>query len=205
MDIVSRIASRFSGKTARIGLGQTVEVGSVRIHRFRPSIKVWDLTNAGKRGKKVRVLGIVVGHAMAFDNEEEAIGRLAGLIEMQQDYDSILGTIKDYLKDYPKDFTMHESEERGVDVMPAGFKPIEINGDKVEVKVTLREFTVTNLEDQANLPKCVPTINGGLKEIPSFYRWVQDNTSKVRSMSYQEVQKAMKTLGLDYHEYCSID
>lgn len=183
-----------------LDVGRTFENDDYRIHRYRDAIKVTELANAGKRGKKVQVMtlygqGPMEGFAMEFvmhakrgDNwnrmkqvGEEAVQAGGGQLYLSFD------------------------QERGVDVMPGGFQVVTVNGDKVYVEVGYKEFVVRDKVDQNNLPTCIPAISGGLKSIPVFYRWVKENEKKIEKMTFSDVMKAMKDLGVRYHYYCAMD
>jgi hypothetical protein len=89
--------------------------------------------------------------------------------------------------------------------MPPGFKPITINGKYVEIEARYKDFTVNDKVDTNNLPACIPAFTGGKKSIPAFYRFVKDNASKLKNMTYGEVKRAMDKAGIDYHSYCRMD
>lgn len=202
-----RVVDRFlaTRKTAKIDLGETVEQGNVRIHRYRPSLVVWDLTNAGKRGAKVERLTILTARPMPYTEEERFIGNIAMMIDGLGSMGRIVGTLNDYLRDYPNDLRMETSYERGVDVMPAGFKVLKIQTDQLELEVGHKEFVVRDKKDTNNEPTCIPTSKGGLAGIPAFYRWVRDNEASIRHMSFQDMMEQMSKLGVRYHYYCAMD
>lgn len=91
---------------------------------------------------------------------------------------------------------------RGVDVTPAGFSDIEINTDDVYIKAEHDGFRVKDKRDRYNEPTC---ITRGKKSIKQFYRWVKDNESKLKRMTFREVLKGMDAEGINYHYYCAMD
>lgn len=205
--LADRVASIHVAKQRKLGnipVGHTVEQGTVRIHRYRDHYAIWDLTNAGKRGKKVTRLNLVPSYHASME-ADVMLENWAKTLGHMTSFNEITRLFSDILHDYPNDFKMDTYEERGVDVMPAGFTPITVKGDHVEVRVELKDFAVVNTDDQNNLPTCIPAMKGGIKEIPVFYRWVRDNQSQIKSMTFRDVQKQMEALGLKYHEYCAID
>jgi hypothetical protein len=198
-----RIVRRFL--TARIDVGKTIENGMVRIHRYRASIHVWDLTNAGKRGKKVERLTIMPALHMDHGEEERFMNNISTMIEGYGTLGSIVGTLKDYLRDHPQDLALHTHFERGVDVAPGGFKPIKIETDHISIEVGYKEFVVKNKDDRDNEPTCIPAVEGGLRGIPVFYRWVKDNEDSIKQMRYHDVIDEMSKLGIPKHMYCAMD
>lgn len=184
-------------------LGQTMEVGSVRIHRYSESFTVTDLTWAGKRGKKVDHMSVGIGGYKAVTDQLEEV---LWAIEGAKTFDKIHTILT---KDFPElnpetDVVITRSTLRGVDVTPGGFKPVTIVGKKVSVEVGFKDFVVKDLESsQEN--RCIPSASGGVKAIPAFYRWVQDNESKIKGMTFQDILKQMHVIGVEYHSYCAID
>ena len=94
---------------------------------------------------------------------------------------------------------------RGVDVAPAGFKPVKIRGKHVYIEADYDSFRVKDLVDRNNEPTCIPAFKGGKKSIKQFYRWVSDNISKIKSMKYYDVLGEMRKEGINYHDYCAMD
>ena len=187
-------------RMAAIGVGDTVENGVVRIHRYMDTIKVMDLTFAGKRGKVVRRLTIFPN--VRGPDRMELLRNISTMIEDYDKYDRILGILKDYLIDHPEDIVLDESSERGVDVTPAGFKEIVLNGQHVQIEVSYKQFVIKDLDDKNNEPTA---ISKGPKGIPTLYRWVSDNQDKIRSMKYRDVLQSLKELGISYHDYLAVD
>lgn len=201
--IAERVAARFL-RAAGLGLGQTVERGDVRIHRFHDFFKVWDLTNAGKRGKKVRVL--VLGPSSRYPHNPA--GWMEGMskaLPEYRSYDAVKRFVDDLLVDFPDEIDVREQAERGVDVTPGGFEPLKIKTPKVYVEADYGDFLVKNLEDQYNETTCIPAAKGGKKSVPQFYRWVKDNMARLQRMSFYEIVEAMRKEGIRYHQYCAMD
>ncbi len=204
-DLGPRVKNAFlQKKYANLGIGKTLETGKWRVHRYNDSLTITDLTNAGKRGKKVTNISLQLSSQVAGRWSISEATQDEILLHAKRDatLDRMLQAIKE-LKEVG--FDSWVEEKRGVDVMPAGFSPIEVNGDKVYVQVGLKDFTVRDKQDQNNDPTCIPAMKGGLKAIPMFYRWVQDNESKIKSMTFSEVLKQMDTLDVPYHYYCAVD
>jgi len=204
--LIEKVASR--SVHAFVSTGDTKEQGSIRIHRYRDSFMIWDLINAGKRGKKVSTLYVEPKSATSYSADNgPMMEELAWAFEGIKTFQGIQELLaKDFMALYPEiALTVSNGTERGIDVMPGGFSPIRILGNLVEVEVGYKTFIIRDLKDKNNLPTCIPTSKGGTKDIPVFYRWVKDNEAKVKGMSFYEVLKAMESLGLKYHQYCAMD
>jgi len=118
-----RVAARFLVAKG-LGLGDDWENSKVRVHRYSNSFHVWDLTNAGKRGKKVRFMTILPKGYRA--DEEVWMGQQARhlVLHASRGYDGI----KRYFETLPKENAadINERQERGIDVLPAGTRKIKL-------------------------------------------------------------------------------
>jgi hypothetical protein len=197
----SRIVARFL-QASGMQIGDTYEAGTLRAHRYADTIVLWDLTNAGKRGKTVRRFWFSPSHK---SNAPLNLDGYAKGIAEYSSYDTAKAFVLDVLHDFPGGLETNERTERGVDVVPAGFKKRVIKTPHIEVSVGYKEFSVRDLDDRNNEPTCIPAINGGVKSIPVFYRWVTDNEESIKHMKYRDVLLEMQRLGVRYHDYCAMD
>lgn len=196
--IALRVAARFM---TALNVGETFENEHYRIHRYADSIKVMDLTNAGKRGKKVDAVTLydfprlspVESAALGYVLWAKRNSPFSKMLEQAKEDAEILGC------------KIEVSAYRGVDVMPAGVQPIAIRGEHIYVEASPLSFTVRDNDDQNNLPTCIPAIKGGKKSIPVFYRWVKENRGSIGRMTFRDVLKQMDALGIDYHSFCAMD
>lgn len=201
--LVARVAARHV--KAGIQIGETYEKGTLRVHRYRDVIFMWDLTNAGKRGKKVDRFVFHPAHQFSADEADNFLDRLGQMLDHLDSFDRAVATIKDFLIDFPDSLRVTEGTERGVDIMPQGFKPLSIKGEHVLVEVEYKSFRIKDLDDVHNEETCIPALKGGLKDIPVFYRWVQDNQDRIPMMVFHDVLDAMGRLGIRYHQFCAMD
>jgi hypothetical protein len=197
-----RIVQRFQARTATISIGETVEKGTVRIHRYANSLIIWNLTNAGKHGKQVERLEVVFTNSRL---NTDLLHDIGDELESCTNFGQTKTIIEDFLKKNPDSISVSFYQERGIDVYPAGFKEISITNHRVRVDVGYKNFRVRDLDDQSNEPTCIPSIKGGKKLIPVFYRWVQDNLNNIKQMSFRDVLNQMDKLGIPYHYYCAVD
>ena len=196
------------GKIVRIG--ETVEdkKRQLRIQRFMTTLRVTDLTNAGKRGKKVDQFSI---YDLDRAEDVDAVDRLtANLLTRVRNYDearSWADAWVDYYKTSGKRSRpqMEFGQSKGVDVAPAGFEPISIATKKITINADYDSFRVQDVADQYNLSTCIPAFKGGKRDIKVFYRWVLDNKSKLSSMTFSDVVREMGANGIKYHRYCAMD
>jgi len=202
-----RIANKMAMSILAVSVGDMFENDAIRVIRTRSGIRVIDLENAGKRGKRVDVIAIYdVDYA---DDPGGLVEELAKDLEKARSFSQATGMLQNTLdavnEGSSRQVKIYKDNERGVDVAPAGFKPVKINGKNVYIEADYKSFVVRDKEDQYNLPTCIPAIRGGKADIKVFYRWVMDNESQLRNMTYDEVTSGMRKAGIRYHSYCAMD
>jgi hypothetical protein len=181
-------------------IGTTMERGSLRVHRYRDVFELSDLTNAGKRGRKVRRFSVSAAFRSGVDRDA-VLEHVAGFLKDLSSFESAEQAINDHLRVHPGSLDLGFGELRGVDVTPAGFKTVKVETARLSLEVGYRSFSVKDLQDPINCPTCIP---GDARKtlIPVFYQWVSDNLARIESMSYREVLREMAALDVDYHDYC---
>lgn len=205
-----RVATRFARSiepprtVTALSVGEKFENEAWRIHRNSMAIRVTDLTNAGKRGKKVETLSLY----KKFPNAKTPLESIAMEFVMNAKRKASFAKMKEVAEqalEVLDDVGMQILVERGVDVAPGDFKPIMIEGEHVLVEAGFDDFSVKDLDDKNNEKTCTPRAEGSKKDIPVFYRWVQDNKKKILRMTYSDVITEMGKLQIEYHNYCAYD
>lgn len=199
----TRVAFQYLQRKADLSIGDSMETkGRVRLHRYADVLYVFDLTNAGKRGKSVERFAISWNR-----RDDKANARTYDLvdeIEKGLSYYSAFALAKAMFSNLTG-VNIYESKLKGIEVAPAGFKPIKIHTDNVYIEADYDSFTVRDLVDQNNLPTCIPSSRGKKTSVYGFYRWLSDNQSRVKGMSYSEILTELRKNGIDYHSYCAMD
>jgi len=207
-----RTAGYSYNRTARgLPVGKTLENESWRVHRFANALRITDLTNAGKRGKRCiqySVIDNVPRHdSLVMVDVVEAVTLAAKREVSAQQMELVIRghIVSDDMFSKAPTLQFEEDTLRGVDVMPGGFVELNLDLQYVRVEAGYDRFTIRDKVDQNNLPTCIPAISGGKKSIPVFYRWVEDNLRSIKTMKYHEVLSEMGKLGIKYHSYCAMD
>ena len=186
-------------------VGQTFENDALRFNRTRHSIRITDLTDAGKRGKKVDQI-VIYDLDMGRPSDDVDIDDFARDLAKQKSYSKVLKMVKgyvEYLRAEGISAQIQEYSLRGVDVAPLDFMPIKITGTHVRIEADYDSFVVTDLDDHYNEETCIS--RGKRKDIKQFHRWVRDNSSKIKSMTFNQVTQGMRKEGIEYHQYCAVD
>lgn len=221
-DIASRVAKRaqdqgIAEKVAKkvlakgLPLGKTYQNPKVRIHRYRDQVRVTDLTNAGKRGKKVREMVVLPTYAYSGDDQDwldQQTHQFLTYARSSDPYQKSKLYIKDLMVDFPDDIKLVETEYRGVDVEPYGelfeFRLPLDNGGKLTIKSSPTDFLVVHTarmkgprgnefdHDSRFRPR-------KKKDAVLFYGWMKDNSSKVKSFKgMTDLFDLWKKLGVNY-------
>jgi len=207
-EMANRVASRHMHA---LQMGTGTETDKWRIHRFFDSISIVHLENAGKRGKKCKYFNLSYGNIKGDALLDSIAFDVVDLAKKNVSLSQMEAGLKDIVDDFEnagnwvRGIDLRDGEKRGIDVMPAGVKPVKISGKYVEIEATMQTFSIRDKVDKNNLPVCIPAIKGGKKSIPTFYRWVQDNQTKLEGMKFQEILKAMDANDIEYHDFCAMD
>lgn len=187
--------------------GWTVVVGDIRIQRWNHAIRVWDLTNAGKRGKKVDVLDIVSERNLPFQEEQDFIGRIYERIQAYDTLSEVWASIKDYMDEFPDSLKMSKSQERGIDVQPAGSTSLRLTTSTgCTITATPLEWHLTHTSEFVG-PKgnkfTQDTIYSSKdkKSAKLFYNWLLGNTKEISRMTIQDFQALWNSIGAKFTTY----
>ncbi len=216
--LTTRVASRFV-RADQIPMGKTWEKGSVRIHHYRNHFKVTDLTNAGKRGKRVRVMNISPTYRYK-GNHDAWFEQMGKQLPDYPAYDRIKSFMQDILVDYPGEIALNEFEERGVDVNPGGTVKIEFDSvtgqdTSIEVRAEPNDFMLIHRWklDRGRKPDAPANDSGGemyqdtiyspanKASAKIFYNWLQANLNEAKRMTIVDFRKLWGDLKIqyDYH------
>jgi hypothetical protein len=217
--MVARVASR---AIQALAVGKTFESDKWRVHRYRDILSLTHLENAGKRGKKCQTFSLDFWTVSGAALMESVAMEIADLAKKNVTLGAMEKALHEQVQDFEGGVKLSTSELRGVDVVPAGFGPLHIVTKKIDLTVEMDGFSVRDMSEAKeyevddglggkkkevfypNMPTCIPT-TGSKKGLPVFYRWIKDNESKVKSMSYEAVIETLKDLGIPYHTYCAMD
>jgi hypothetical protein len=188
----------------RLAVGCTLENGTLRSHRFRDHIVLWDLTHAGKRGKKVTKLNLSPSYTMPATYRDAIMEQIALLLESLQSY-GVAAAVIGELASVSKQLELSYIEERGIDVPPPAFKTISIQTGLLDLTASYTDFSIRCRMDQNNIPSAIPRGRNTRKAVQRFYAWVSANQDRIKTMSFREVLSAMIEQDIPFHQYCAMD
>ncbi len=209
MEIVRRIVSRYLGANLDVGRGVFTD-HHLKLHRYRGSVEVTDMENAGKRGKRVRQL-IIVAPLMK-DAESDAFLKGVTTDILPLSYDAAKKHLEGLLDQSPKAFELHERQMRGVDVEPEGttihLENKEPDGRILTIDASPHKF---NVKDSAVIDAPGKAAHGfrqdtlywsdNKKDGILFYGWLKANMSRAGKMNIFDLRKVWSELGVRYDSH----
>jgi hypothetical protein len=203
---------------AGLAVGETVERNGLRMQRFRPSLRVTDLTNAGKRGKTCPQFALFnLDYGVQDAKQIAAVEATLKAIVKAPTYAKAVALAREVAaKDSRRGMAFASLEEhplRGVDVLPvAGGKgaTIKIETTTFSLEASVTDFTVTEKPrpgtDGQDTTMIIPPSYGAKKTaIKAFYGWVQANQADIKRMTFRALNQAMGDAKLAYHGFSTMD
>jgi hypothetical protein len=213
-EVAARVARQVV--QAAIDVGRTVFTPqNLKIHRYSESVEVTDMTNAGKRGKKVDQMIITVGH-MASELVDGTIKNLTTDL-LHMNYGQVKAHVEQIMHQQKAQgihdgFRLREVTYRGVDVEPMG-TTIELtnkfpDGSYLEIETSPHSFRVKD-STLINAPgKSAHGMHQDTSYWPvkkpdgiAFYGWAKDNLSKLHGINIQQLKDIWDQLGVNYNSH----
>lgn len=212
--IVRRVATRHL-QSLDLGRDHFTDKG-LKFHHWHGSLSITDLTNAGKRGKKVRELWLKPNTQN--DEFAERIIKQAVDATSHMSYDQAKVHLEKVRAEFSGKegkvplFDLREEVHRGVDVEPMGTKINLENkfpdGSIVRIEASPHDFLVVSstpihapdkpahglMQDTRYWPRNKPS---GI----AFYGWIKDNMSKAAKMKVQDLITVWGDLGVKWDSH----
>jgi hypothetical protein len=191
-------------------IGKTLETSAIRVHRFASSFHVTDMTNAGKRGKKVNEFSLYDLDYIKDPKTLRLISQFASQVHRAKTYKQALAMARgvvDQFKKNPQGIgpKIQERELKGVDVAPSGDQEIVIDTPQVRIEAGYKDFLISDKRDKMNEPRTMPPQRGWKTAVKKFRVWVIQNRKAIEKMSYRELLSAMSKAGIDSHSWLAMD
>jgi hypothetical protein len=191
-----------------IGIGRKIENKWIRAERWANSIKVTDLQNAGRRGKKVDRFDL---YDLDYIRGKQPTTTNLYLFECslhKLNYE----TAEKWAKAIVEDAALHHQHigfqmetERGVDIEPAGFEKLTIQEKHFVIDADNKGFTISDLDDRQNETRAISLDRFGKKNPKKFYAWALSNKGKLSGKTFHDILQMMNKENIDYHTYCGMD
>lgn len=186
-------------------VGETFSTLTWRVHRYATSVRATCLLNAGKRGKQCDEFA-VWRHGPAFRDGLDCLADIALRLACLA-VDGIEPDEMSVEVEMAAAACGAESEHRrlrGIDVAPTGVEEeIAIAGEHVRVVADYSgDWSVLDTGDIHNEPTLIPL---KLKDRKPFYAWAKSNAEQLKTMKFNDVMRALRLAGINYHYYCAVD
>ena len=204
--IAQRVAVRH---LLSLDVGQGVFTDHLKLHHFHGSLRITDMENAGKRGKKVKELTLIP--KTLHDEMSDKIIKQAVQSILHMNYGQAKSHLEDVLtrEGHGDLFALHERDLRGIDVEPKG-TTIKLekkfpDGTIVRIESSPHDFMVVNSQVISAPGKAAHGYRQDTLYSPRgkqdgiiFYSWLRENLSKAANMTIQELSKIWDALGVRY-------
>jgi hypothetical protein len=175
-------------------VGKSDENPKIRWSRYRDHVKVYDLMNAGKKGKTVDMLLFsYIGGTSDKPNYRLEILLDEFTSELNEcDYVDALSLAASLAKKF--NMSVKETRVDAAYIPPAISVPIRIRGKNVDVTADLKKFTVQNLHGK----NMQVMISSGRESAERFYRWARENMESLKTMTNAQVAQELRREGIVY-------
>jgi hypothetical protein len=212
-------------RTARpsVAVGTTVETDKLRIHRYADSVVIWDLTNAGRRGKVVDILSVtdidyLGGNDLAVTKFERWLGQLVKGQTFEQADRGFKALISELERSgqarLPK---AHYRNEKGVRIdppesvakrlkftivdTPERVMSLEVKPSNISIRETTHRLNDRG-ERQFYLHDSVVSNTGKKRETKALYNWIVENEGKLKRMkNLADVKTLLNREGVPYRTF----
>jgi hypothetical protein len=211
--IINRVARRVGASGVPVGKGfYTGKDSTIHVHRYTGSLQIRDLTLAGKRGKSVPEITIVLNDYSYKGNPEEWFSDVIDKLAKCDTWAEIQKTSKDVEKETKPEHSVgiHEQTIKAIEVAPAGteirFKTLsglEVTASPIDFHVTHRAMIGKVEGDPRRQGFAQDTGYWPVKRSDAsiFYAYLKDNMSKVMKMDIQELIETWVSLGVRFNSH----
>lgn len=192
-----------------IDVGRTVNVGDIRIHRYSEMFQITDLTNAGKRGKKVKIMNVTLGYGskVPYKEHETWFDGLGKALVNQTSFDGVRNYLTHVKEEEPYlDWSIREV--RGIDIEPTGAKISLKTNTGLEIESAPNDFRVLHrwalTHPKTGKPNGFQDTNYYSRSKESaavFFTWLKSNLSKVNTMEIGDLRNLWNDLDIKYDSH----
>lgn len=196
-------------KSASLSRGDTWENNNLRVHRYHDSLRVWDLKHAGKRGKNVEIMHIILHNYQKPNPKRAYLDDLTGFLTKSTTYDKYKKLVISFLETAGfsdvvgnRNSAVSFTSEKGVRIAPPDMGKIVINNRFVSAWFELGEFHIQDKTDQYNLPTMMNTDRRSPKKL---YQFVAGNKDLFERMNYKEMYQFLTDYKIKFRVYMGMD
>jgi hypothetical protein len=213
--IISRVARRV--QAAGVPVGKSFYTGkdsTIVVTRYSGILKIRDLTLAGKRGKSVPEISIILNENYYKGDPEEWFENVMDQLAKCDTWSEVQEVAKDLVKEnegpWADAVVLREQNLKAIDVAPAGteikFKTLtglEISASPIDFHVTHRAM-IGRVEGDPRKPGFAQDTGywpAKKRDAAIFYAYLKDNMSKIMKMTIRDLTEVWGSLGVHYDSH----
>lgn len=176
------------GRGSALGVGETAEIGHFRIHRLSTAVRITDLTNAGKRGKKVEEVAV---YGFVDERKGEAISAVALALALRG---ASLTRVEKNLALAAADAGVltERTAYRGIDVRPRGAK-FELQGAFLKVDADPTHVLIGYRSDpRSTLSDYYLCSVREKRFVRPTYEWLVQHREQIKRWKFRELYEALR-------------
>jgi hypothetical protein len=201
--ITHRVVARFVSASS-IPIGKGYFSGTLKVHRYRENIQITDMTNAGRRGKRVQQAMVSLSYSFQGETQE-----FLDLVTDDLSRFDTYAEAKHYLDGLnTPGVEVSESALRGVDVEPMGTEITLKAKEGVTITSSPWDFSVIDHAPMTHPKTGVPIGHQDTQYWPVkkqdgaiFYAWLKDNLAKAAQMNMAAIRDIWGTIGVRYDSH----
>jgi hypothetical protein len=204
-----------------LGVGKTVETKHLRIHRYMGSLRIWDLTNAGRRGKRVDIMAVYdLDYLKGNDLASAKFERWLGQVLKDMTYPEMKRTLLTLLQGFERASVypmpkFEERQEKGVRVDPPETvakrlkftildtpeRVIHLEAKPSEVRIRETVHRVNDRgERQFYIHDTLLHNTRNRSETKALYNWVLENERVLKQQkTLADIRRILNDVGVPYN------
>lgn len=211
--IISRVARRVQAASVPVGRGfYTGKDDNIHVHRYATNLQIRDLTLAGKRGKAVPVITIILNDNYYEGDPDEWFSGVMDKLAKCDTWDEVRMLAFELERETLPNHAVvtHEQKLRAIDVPPAGteitFKTLtglEVRANPVDFHVMHRAM-IGRVKGDPKRPGFAQDTSYWSRERKSagvFYAYLKDNMSEIMKMNIRDLTDLWRDLGVKFDSH----
>jgi hypothetical protein len=205
-----------------VDIGKTLETDKLRIHRYMDSVRIWDLANAGRRGKAVDIMAVydldaIKGNDLATAKFDRWLGGVAGGQTFEQAERGIKALLSELGRTMGYQPKVQITQDKGINIDPPQSVAKRLKYTLVDVPervlqldvkpsdVSIRETTHrlnSRGERQFYVSDTVVSNTRSRNETKALYNWIVENEAQLKRVkTLADVRGLLNREGIPYRTF----
>jgi len=212
-NLIERLMS-LSHVCESLNVGDTIENGNVRIHRYETGLNVMDLTNAGKRGKIVDDFSVYMLDRIKDPEFLNLTDKFIKDLSKVDSYEKALSLVRKLKDDFDvlssknkikQALDVEFTKQKGIYVSPGGQQNIIIDTHYLSGTIGHDKFSIADKTDRVNEQTIISTGSGSRVATNKLRKWYLDNQQSIATMKFRDLLNKLDKTDIKYHYYLAMD